>query len=331
MIPTPFSAQLQQQRLRQQRNRQQLQQQHIKQEHLREQGAQQALQRQQSSGSFNNYVFKTLGRAPPPPPPRQSHLPGQGGEPAPEGERTPLDYQADFERAKEAGEDARSERSGHEAESHKSAHEHGHDREVAHRRHEVLEPYTQDVFLQPEGNSAQQQGRDGDNGSGNQSGGRQSGGDTGGQSRSSQSRRLTNRSQPTAPALDKAFQDAIEAGLANPDPSVQASSLVSVLGQVMMAGDHLGFQRQATQLAIIGKYIAMSKDNKDMVKTFATVATTKAALLAAGFDVSKQGPADRFALFFLQLLNISRPRTQSQENLTTERLADSPNWLLQRA
>ncbi|SFD77741.1 hypothetical protein [Paracidovorax konjaci] len=330
MIPNPFSAQKQLQRTRLLRNRQQLQQNHIKQEHLRDQVTQQNLRRQ-STGSFNNYVFKTLGRPPPPPPPRQSHLPGQGSEQAPEGERTPLDYQADFERAKETGEAARSEHAGHETESHKSAHEREHERAAAHREQEVLDPYAQDVFLQPGGNATQQDNRDGDTGSGSQSGGHQPGSDSGGQSRNPQSRALAGRAKSAAPTLDKALQDAIETGLASSDTSVQVATLVSVLGQIVLAGNRLDNRRQTTLLSLIGRHIAEHKDNKAFAMAFATVGTIRAALIAAGFDVAQQAPADRLALLPLQLLNLSRPRTPSQSSLTTERLANADQWLLSRA
>ncbi|AVS73002.1 hypothetical protein [Paracidovorax cattleyae] len=310
-------------RLKQLRTRQLQQQQLIKRENLREQLHEENVRDRQRAvlqGRYGDYVFKTLGRPPPPPPPRHSHLPGQGSEHAPTEERTPLDFLADFEQAKETGESARGEHKGQEEESSRDVHERGRESLAEHRRDlEEQEQYSQDIFLQPGSNTAQQDTRDGESGSGGQSGGHHQGGDGRGQGGQAQAGGSAAKLHMQAMLAD------LEVGMSSDDPVVQADTLVAALGSIVWAAHGAGHPVQAMLLARIAAHLLRQNGNKPLT----TVAEVREALLRAGLDVAGK-PSDRFALLPLQLLNYSRPRTTSQLRLTTERLAGGPAWLLPR-
>lgn len=315
MIPGLFSVL----RLRQQRTRLLLQQM-IKREHLNEQQIQEGVhdrQRAVLQGRYGDYVFKTLGRPPPPPPPRQSALPGQGNEQAPEGERSVLDFQADFERAEEGGKAARSESRGEEDADSRSTRERGGEERLARSRDAVeASQDDEDIFLQPGSQPAQQEARGGDSGAGGQSGGRQSG-QGGGERGQRESASAAQRLQQMQKVLDR-----FEAGLSSQDPQERADTLVSTLAEIVWAKHGVGHPVQAMLLARIAKYLSEQHGEEAL----SSVAKVKEALLRAGMQGVSM-PSDRFALLPLQLLNCSRPRTREQRRLASERLDGGSAWL----
>lgn len=320
MMSNPFSVL----RLRQQRVRLLLQQ-LIKREHLNEQQVQEGARERQRAvmqGRYGDYAFRTLGRPPPAPPPRQGLLPGLANEQAPPGgERSMLDFQADFERAEESGRTVRGELRGEEDADSRSVRERGGEERVA-RGRDALEdaPRAEDFFLQPIGQPTQGDAQGGQSGTGGDSGRNPSGqGDRGsGERGPGQHAAVPERLQHLQQVLGR-----FETGIADPDPQVRADTLVAALAEIVWAKHGIGHPVQAMLLARIARYLNEQQQGEALLNT---VGKVREALLQVGLQGAGM-PSDRFALLPLQLLNCSRPRTGEQRRLAVERLDGGSAWL----